>query len=276
MSGAAVCYLALHLANRFFTEKSRRTLEASDSIEQFARIQLAERAGVAFTAAEGLFSTIGSDHIITVADDDYPALLRETSHAPYAFFARGNRALLAQPSISMVGTREPSLAGRRAAAQLAESFAAEGLTVVSGIARGIDAVSHHAALACAGSTIAVLPNGFEHLYPLENRDIYHLASSSESILLLSEYEPKQKPMKHHFVRRNRIIAGLSETTVFVEGSEKSGAMITANSALAEGRDVAAISHTSLARNTGGLKLIADGAIDLTERAMSFHTVRVLP
>jgi DNA processing protein len=175
----------------------------------------------------------------------------------------------------MVGTRDPSPAGRRAAAQLAESFSAEGLTVVSGIARGIDAVSHHAALASSGSTIAVLPNGFEHLYPLENRDLYQLARSSEQILLLSEYEPQQKPLKHHFVRRNRIIAGLSDTTVFVEGSEKSGAMITANSALAEGRDVAALSHATLLRNAGGIKLIGDGAIDLTARAMSFHTVQVL-
>ena len=88
------------------------------------------------------------------------------------------------------------------------------------------------------------------------------------------YLPGQKPLKHHFVRRNRIIAGLSDTTVFVEGSLKSGAMITANVALAEGRDVAALAHPSLTANAGGERLISDGAQNLTELALPSQTARV--
>lgn len=269
-----VLCLALHLGNRFLTEANRRQLAIAASPEQFARIQLGQRYASLFDAATALIAELGQEAIVTIDDSDYPLLLKETSHAPFALFLKGNRNLLSRQKVSMVGTREPSPAGRTAAITLAQSFAATGLTVVSGIARGIDALCHHAALEAGGSTIAVLPNGFTHPYPLENRDLYQLAAESPQILLLSEYVPQQKPMKHHFVRRNRIIAGLSEMTVFVEGSEKSGAMITANVALTEGREVAALAHPSLAANAGGEKLISEGAQNFTEQALPVQISQV--
>jgi len=267
----AVFCLALHLANRFLTDTNRRQLAIAGGFENFARIQLGQRFRSMVEAAKRVQHELGPGTFITVDDEDYPKMLHETSHAPFALFIRGARRLLSQPKISMVGTREPSAAGREAAIRLARHFISEGYTVVSGIARGIDALCHHAALEAGGSTIAVLPNGFNHLYPLENRDLYQLAANSDDILLLSEYLPGQKPMKHHFVRRNRIIAGLSETTVFVEGSLKSGAMITANAALAEGRDVAALAHPTLTGNAGGERLISDGAQNLTTLALPLQT-----
>lgn len=269
-----VLCLALHLGNRFLTETARRQLAAAKDFENFARIQLGQRFSELSESATRFVRESGHGNLLTLHDADYPVLLRETGHAPFALFLQGDRKLLATETISLVGTREPSAGGRQAAINLARHFALAGKTIVSGIARGVDALCHHAALDAGGATIAVLPNGFSHLYPLENRDIYEQARQGRRILLLSEYPPAQKPMKHHFVRRNRIIAGLSAMTVFVEGHMKSGAMITANNALTEGRDVAALQHELLTENSGGEKLVGDGALDLTDLALRAQTLRV--
>lgn len=205
--------------------------------------------------------------VFSAGDSAYPDILKAISHAPASLFFRGNLALLYEKKISIVGTREPSPAGRRAAAQVAVYFTRKGYTIVSGIARGVDAIAHHAALRAGGATIAILPNGFNHLYPLENRDLYAEALHNPRVLLVSEYAPDTKPQKHHFVKRNRIIAGLSGLTVFIEGSVKSGGMITVNHALKEGREVAALKHETLTENSGGERLISDGAIDLTQIAL---------
>ncbi|AFM13836.1 DNA-processing protein DprA [Turneriella parva] len=268
---AALC-LALHLGNRFLTETIRRQLELTPGFEQFTRIQLGQRYSALLASAEKILANISPASVLTPHDADYPHLLRETAHAPFALFLKGDRSLLMRDKVSMVGTREPSAAGREAAIALARDFSRSGKTIVSGIARGIDSLCHHAALEAGGSTIAVLPNGHNHLYPLENRDIYEKAREGRQILLVSEYLPDQKPMKHHFVRRNRIIAGLSDLTVFVEGPLKSGAMITVGVALSEGRDVAALRHPNLLANAGGEKLIAEGAIDVTDRAFCAQTL----
>jgi DNA processing protein len=255
--------LALHLAGRTLTDKNRRLLEVARSLPRLAQILLANQLKQFLHLAEEILHRLAGDSLVTLADGDYPQLLCEISTAPFALFLRGNRQLIAKEKISIVGTREPSPAGRIAAKNVAAYFSAQGNVIVSGIARGIDAVVHHAALRAGGATIAVLPNGFNHLYPLENRDIYEMAGASDKILLLSEYPPNEKPQRYQFVRRNRIIAGLSPTTVVIEAGMKSGAMITVNHALEAGRDVAALSHLSLANNAGGEKLVADGAIDLT-------------
>jgi len=252
-------YLALHLSGIFLTEKNRRILERAANIEEFAHIILAERFALAIKQSESR----NSEPAITLEDELYPALLKSIDYAPFAFFVKGNANLLANNKISIVGTREPSEAGRQATVALAAHFTRKNLTIVSGIARGVDAIAHHSALKARGSTIAVLPNGFGHLYPLENRDIYAEADNNPHVLLLSEYPHETKPQKHHFVRRNRIIAGLSGMTVFVEGALKSGGMITVNYALKEGREVGALMHEQLTQNAGGQRLISEGAHDLT-------------
>jgi len=263
LSEASLHCLALHLAGRTLTDKNRRLLEVARSLPRLAQILLANQLKQFLHLAEEILHRLAGDSVVTLADSDYPQLLQEISTAPFALFLRGNRQLIATEKVSIVGTREPSPAGRIAAKNVAAYFSAKGRVIVSGIARGIDAVVHHAALQAGGATIAVLPNGFNHLYPLENRDIYALSGTSERILLLSEYAPEEKPQRYQFVRRNRIIAGLSPTTVVIEAGMKSGAMITVNHALEAGRDVAALSHVSLTNNAGGEKLVADGAIDLT-------------
>lgn len=266
MSGEALHCLALHLAGRTLTEKNRRLLAAAGSFERLSPVLLSRDLAACLARAKDVLRHVGPDAVVSFVDPDYPLLLAEIHTAPFAFFVRGNRKILGRQKISIVGTREPSPSGRRAAHHVAAHFSAQEWVIVSGIARGIDAVAHHAALEAGGATIAVLPNGFEHLYPLENRDIYDLARSSDRVLLLSEYHPAEKPQRYQFVRRNRIIAGLSATTVVIEAGLRSGAMITVNHALDEGRDVAALSHASLENNAGGEKLVADGAADLTEIA----------
>lgn len=256
--------LALHLSNKFLTERVRRQWNAAGSLRSLAHVLLGEKFPEIMKRASIYFKDLD---ILAVTDADYPPLLREIDHAPFALFLKGQRALLKKKLVSIVGTREPSDAGRQATARVAAHFAGnDGFTVVSGIARGVDAIAHHAALDAGGSTIAVLPNGFAHFYPLENRDLYALAGSSPELLLVSEYPPEQKPQKHHFVRRNRIIAGLAELTIITEAGIKSGAMITANHALREGRDVAAIRTAAPMRNEGGERLLNDGAIDLSRLA----------
>lgn len=267
LSPESLFCLALHLAGRTLSEKHRRLLSAAESIERLAQILLASSLSIYQEKAEKILDGLAGDEVVTYSDPDYPSLLAEIHTAPFALFLRGNRKILSQEKVSIVGTREPSPAGRQAAHNVAVHFAGSGMVVVSGVARGVDAVAHHAALGAGGATCAVLPNGFNHLYPLENRDIYELARTSDKVLLLSEYPPSEKPQRYQFVRRNRIIAGLSSTTVVIEAGMKSGAMITVNHALDEGRDVAALSHTSLTNNSGGEKLVSEGATNLTEMGL---------
>lgn len=258
-----IACLAMHLAGKFLTDRTRRQLDAAGNFSNLARVLLAQKCTTALDVAGRWLLPGQFPDIATQVDADYPPLLAEIDHAPFAFFLRGNRAILAEKLVSIVGTREPSDKGRSASAAVSAAYVRSGHAIVSGIARGVDSIAHHAALGAGGRTIAVLPNGFNHAYPLENRDLYETAATSDKLLLISEYPPDQKPQKHHFVRRNRLIAGLSEMTIFVEGDTRSGAMITVNHALKEGRDVAAFRHPQLLNNAGGEQLCADGAIDLS-------------
>jgi len=268
MPAERLACLALHLAGKFLTDRTRRQLDAAGSISNLARVLLAHRFLTVLNSAERWFVPGQSAEIATCVDADYPRLLSEIDHAPFALFLKGNRKILGDKLVSIVGTREPCDKGRSVTAAISTAYVRSGHTIVSGIARGVDSIAHHAALIAGGRTIAVLPNGFNHAYPLENRDLYQMADSSDKLLLISEYPPEQKPQKHHFVRRNRLIAGLSELTIFAEGGIKSGAMITANHALKEGRDVAALSHPQLLNNAGGEQLCTDGAMDLSAQFLT--------
>lgn len=197
---------------------------------------------------------------VCVTEKEYPPLLREIHRAPFGLFVRGDTGSLNRQAVTMVGTRMPTLAGVRAAARLAKEAADAGLTIVSGLARGIDTASHRGALQSATSpTVAVLPCGPDRVYPPSN------VALAAAILdaggsLVTEYPPGVNLDRYRFPERNRILAGFSNLTLVVEAPGKSGALITADLALGEGRDVAvAASCLGSSRNAGADALARDGA-----------------
>lgn len=167
----------------------------------------------------------------------YPALLAAVPEAPLALYAIG--PLSEEPAVAIVGSRAPTAYGRRMAERLAGDLARRRVVVVSGLARGVDAEAHEAALDAGGTTWAVLGSGLGEPYPPDNRDLF-ARIVAEGGCVLSEYPLGGEPHKQAFVRRNRIIAGLSWATVVVEGRSRSGAMITARKASEYGREVMAV------------------------------------
>ena len=187
----------------------------------------------------------------------YPDLLNDLTDAPPFLWMIGDPSLLTRPMISIVGARKASSLGVRTARRLAEELAEAGFVVVSGLARGIDAAAHHAAL--AGGTIAVQAGGVDVIYPTENTALAE--QIAERGLRLSEQPMGLRPMARHFPSRNRIISGLSRATLVVEAAARSGSLITARDALDQGREVLAVpGHPLDARAAGCNMLIRDGAV----------------
>jgi DNA processing protein len=201
-----------------------------------------------------------NNHIILRSHTEYPALLKQIYIPPPILYASGNIDLLSHPSsIAIVGGRKASSLGKSLAFELSSNLAALGVSVTSGLARGIDKQSHEGALSVdAGITIAVLANGLDIIYPPEHRA---LASGIASRgLLLSEFPPGVKPLPQHFPRRNRIISGLCHGTVVIEAAAKSGSLITARYALEQGREVFAVpGPVNNPLNCGCHDLIQQGA-----------------
>lgn len=177
-------------------------------------------------------------HIITLQAADYPALLRSLPDAPPVLFAQGNRSLLQQPQIALVGSRKPTPLGLENAAYFAKELVTRGITVTSGLALGIDTASHQGALQAGGDTIAVLGSGLACIYPKQNLKLADMLA--EHGLLLSEFPPLTSPKAHYFPRRNRIISGLSLGVLVIEATLRSGSLITARLAAEQGREVFAI------------------------------------
>ena len=209
-------------------------------------------------------------HLIGWHDPDYPPLLRRTSSPPLALFVDGDPALLWHAGVAVVGSRSPSPGGRDNAYAFARAFAASGTAVISGMAAGIDAAAHEAALADPnGVTIAVLGTGPDLAYPIchgELRD--HIATRGA---VVSEHPPGTPARPAHFPSRNRILAGLALGTLVVEANERSGALITARQAADCGREVFAVPgsiHNPMAR--GCHRLIREGA-GLVENAQEVLT-----
>ena len=189
-------------------------------------------------------------------DSQYPARLRDTPGAPPFLWVLGDVELLTRPLVSLVGARNASSLGMRMARKLARELGAAGYVIVSGLARGIDAAAHRAALDCG--TIAVQAGGVDIRYPSENADLAD--AIAQRGLRLSEQPMGLKPLARHFPLRNRIISGLSAATVVVEGAARSGALITARDALDQGREVLAVpGHPFDARAAGCNLLLRDGA-----------------
>ncbi len=194
-----------------------------------------------------------------IADDpDYPGLLREIPEPPPVLFALGDLTLLERPAVAIVGSRDHSDYGAEVARALAWGAASAGLVVVSGMARGLDAVAHTAALDSGGATIGVLGNGLGVIYPTANRALYERVAASG--LLLTEFPPGERPTAGSFPRRNRLISGLARVTVVVEAAEGSGALITAGTALDQGREVMVVpGNITSPSSVGAKRQIRDGA-----------------
>jgi len=173
-------------------------------------------------------------------DPAFPPLLAAIHDPPPQLFLRGSAdpAILSEPAVAVVGARACSPYGRRVARSLARELAAAGLVVVSGMARGIDGEAHRGALESSGRTVAVLGCGIDRDYPAAHAELARRIA--ENGLIVSEYEPGVEPAPWRFPARNRIIAGLCSSTLVVEARERSGALITADFALEEGRDVLAV------------------------------------
>ncbi|MDQ6985359.1 MAG: DNA-processing protein DprA [Candidatus Dojkabacteria bacterium] len=179
-----------------------------------------------------------TDSLVPFFDENYPGLLNEVQEAPALIFTNGNKNLLSKRCISIVGTRNATAFGKSFASELSYELAKAGLVIVSGLAVGIDSHVHHGALKAGGHTISVLPSEVEKATPVSNTNLYNNILNQNG-LIISEYS-KYRPInltKGLFPARNRIIAGLSEYTIIVEAKEKSGAIITANLAFENNRDV---------------------------------------
>lgn len=194
--------------------------------------------------------------VVTLADEAYPARLRDIPDSPPALFVKGE--VPEAPSVALVGSRRASPTGIGMSRDLGRALGARGVCVVSGLAVGVDAAAHEGALEAGTATVGVLGCGIDVVYPRENRKLFGSVEGSGAVL--SEYGPGEAPLAWRFPARNRIIAGLSEVVVVVEAPVKSGALITARHALEAGRDVWAVPGPPGARECrGSNKLLADGA-----------------
>jgi DNA processing protein len=203
--------------------------------------------------------------ILIPSDPDYPALLRTIPDPPPVLYTLGSQALLLRLSAAIVGSRDHSHYGLGVCRSVAGAAAAAGVVVISGMARGLDAVAHTAALDSGGTTIGVLGNGLGVVYPAANRELYDRVARDG--LLLSEFPPGERPHAGSFPRRNRLISGLARVTVVVEAAVGSGALITAGAALDQGREVMAVpGNITSPVSVGTNRLIRDGAAPLLESA----------
>jgi len=195
--------------------------------------------------------------MICLGDPDYPRALADVADAPPVLWAMGQVGLMQRPALALIGTRNASSLGARMARRLSADLGAAGFVVVSGLARGIDALCHEAALETG--TIAVQAGGLDVLYPAENADLAHRIGRAG--LRVSEQPFGLQPQARHFPRRNRIVSGLAQAVIVIEAAARSGSLITARYALDQGREVLAVpGHPMDSRASGGNLLIRDGAV----------------
>jgi len=213
--------------------------------------------------------------IVTLADAAYPRLLLEIADPPPLLYCHGQTELLNRPALAVVGSRNATAQGASNAQQFARSFSAAGLTIVSGLAQGIDAAAHLGGLATEASTIAVLGTGVDNPYPAANAPL--AAQIAEQGLLVSEFALGTKALAYNFPRRNRLISGLAQGCLVVEAALASGSLITARSAAEQGREVFAVPgsiHSPLSKGChalikSGAKLV-ESAEDVLSELASFR------
>lgn len=196
--------------------------------------------------------------VLTSRDTAWPPLLAASPDPPDRMWVAGDTALLSCPAVAIVGSRRGTAAGRTMARKIAAGLARRGVVVVSGCAYGVDAEAHRGALEMGGPTVAILGGGLDVAAPAGNRKL--AARIAREGCLASEYPPGVEPQKHHFPKRNRIIAGLCRVVVVAEAAERSGALITARLALEAGREVMAVPGSPLVETARGAnRLLVDGA-----------------
>jgi DNA processing protein len=228
-------------------------------------------------------------HVLTWEDDGYPERLREVGDGPPVLYVLGELTPADGWSVGVVGTRKATSYGRAAAERIVGEIAGAGVTVVSGMARGIDTVAHHAALDAGGRTVAVLGSGVDVLYPPENRGLARRIVEEERGAVVSEYPLGTQPDAVNFPPRNRIVSGLSHGVLVVEAGAKSGALITVGFALEQGRDVFAVPGPINSRMSDGpnnllkkgAKCVTNGADILEELGLGMvqehvEAVKALP
>ncbi len=211
-----------------------------------------------------------NNHVVTLADAEYPQALLQTPDPPPLIYVKGRRELLNQPAIAIVGSRNATAQGKLTAESFATALSNAGLTVVSGLALGIDAAAHRGGLAGRSSTIAIVGTGMDKVYPARNRDLAH--AIAEKGVIVSEFALGTPPLAANFPRRNRIISGMTRGCLVVEAALSSGSLITARIANELGKDVFAIPgsiHSTLSKGCHvlikqGAKLVDDAADILGE------------
>ena len=213
---------------------------------------------------------------LTLSDDGYPAALRQTLPIPKQLFVAGAPLdnMMQCPRVAVVGSRKLSAYGREVTMQLARQLAAQGVVIISGLALGVDALAHRAALEAGGLTVAVLPGPVETVYPASHAQLARQIAAQGGTLV-SEYPAGTELYRGNFIARNRIIAGLADAVLITEAAEKSGSLHTARFALEQGRDVLAVpgsvfSPTSVGTNN----LIKAGATPVTDVSDVLHALGI--
>jgi DNA processing protein len=212
-------------------------------------------------------------HVVTLQDDEYPQLLRQIPDAPPVLYIRGAFIETDRLALAVIGTRRATAYGKEMARTITESVASAGVTIVSGLARGIDAIAHETAVEVGGRTIAVLPSGIDIIYPPEHHEL------AESVVahgaLITELPLGEPAERNHFAPRNRILGGLALGTLIIEAAEKSGALMTADAALEQGRDVFAVPGNALSPASKGTNaLIQSGAQVVTSASDVLNALNV--
>lgn len=231
------------------------------SAEERARWLALARRAVPPAAVDAVLGTAArrGEALLTPADPAWPERLRVLPDPPALLHARGDHELLGAPQLAVVGARRASRRALLDARWLVADLVAAGLVITSGLALGVDGAAHEAALAAGGGTVAVLGSGIDRVHPRRHRGLAEAVAARG--LLLSEFGPGTPPLPAHFPRRNRIISGLALGVLVVEAGERSGSMITARLAAAQGRDVFAV--PSVPRDAGAagcLRLLREGAV----------------
>lgn len=201
--------------------------------------------------------------VLLPEDPGFPVLLRTIPDPPILLYTLGSFALLDRPAVAIVGSRDHSSYGAEVCRRVAGGAATAGIVVVSGMARGLDAMAHDAALDAGGTTVGVLGNGLGVIYPAANRNLYERVGRQGC--LVTEFPPGERPHAGSFPRRNRLISGLARVTLVIEAANGSGTMITVDAALAQGRDVMAVPGCITSpMSIGTNRLLRDGAAPLLE------------
>lgn len=222
---------------------SRAITTAQETIDVQSEIQRCQEHGISLVAQW---------------QSDFPAPLTEIPDPPAVLYMRGNRLPQDDLAVAIVGTRHATPYGRQQASRLASSLARAGITIVSGLARGIDSEAHQATLDAGGRTVAVLGSGLLNVYPPENKELAERVVQNGA--LISEFATQAKPLRGSFPRRNRIVTGLCQGVIVVEAGDRSGALISARLSMEQGREVFAVPGRVDSRNSRGChQLIRDGA-----------------